>query len=59
MKNLLLALVAAVSLGAASVPAFAADAPGASASLCKKHKKKHRGKKKSQAQTTKNPTPFL
>jgi hypothetical protein len=56
MKNLLLALVAAVSLGALSVPAFAADSHGASVSLCKKHKKKHHGKKKTQPA---NPTPNL
>jgi hypothetical protein len=56
MKNLLLALVAAVSFGVVSAPAFAADAPGASTSLCKKHKKKHHGKKKG-AQG--NPTPNL
>jgi hypothetical protein len=54
MKNLLLALVAAVSIGALSVPAFAAESNGASASLCKKHKKKHHGKKKA-AQPAQNP----
>jgi hypothetical protein len=58
MKNLLLAVVAAASIGALSVPAFASESNGASVSLCKKHKKKHHGKKKA-AQPDKNPTPNL
>jgi hypothetical protein len=58
MKNLLLAAVAAFSIGALSVPAYAAESTGPSASLCKKHKKKHHGKKKA-ASPDKNPTPNL
>jgi hypothetical protein len=50
MKRVLL-LAVAFAFGTVTLPAYAAESPGASSSLCKKHKKKRHGKKKASAST--------
>jgi hypothetical protein len=45
----ILLLAGVFAFGTIALPAHAADSKGASAALCKKHKKKRHGKKKAAA----------